>query len=322
MAKDAKKKSPDPKKEPKAPSDRHPIRSFLKAAATLTFVGLCVFAYLRTRDHVDKSVTFRRDPPRVVLKDQPAWMSDARARRIMAVAKPDVSHSAFDHNLLVNTASLLRNHPDTAPWVREVRSVRRVFGQGPGDVLEIDCDFRSPIALVKWENYYWLIDADGVLLPEQYTASDVRKVMYDKSGQICLRILEGVATAPPESGRKWQGSDLAAGIDLAKLLYGKTYTNEVERIDITNFAGRKDPREAQLVCITRFNTEVRWGRPVFAKDYFVEVSPAQKLQYMEKIVQQFGRVDARHSAVDLRFDRVTYPAAEAPGMEANSNLAQ
>jgi hypothetical protein len=42
---------------------------------------------------------------------------------------------------------------------------------------------------------------------------------------------------------------------------------------------------------------------------------------MARLVQQFGRVDARHSAVDLRFDRVTYPSADAAAVD-QANLAQ
>jgi hypothetical protein len=314
MAKEAKKKPAETKRPPKKegePAPR-PVRSFLKAVVLLAFVGLCVYAYLRARDHVVRDVVFSHNPPKVVIKERPSWMSDALLNKIVRVAAPEVGYSAFDHQLLVNTASLLRNHPDTAPWVRNVRSVRRVFEKEPGDTIEIDCEFRAPVALVKWELYYWLIDGDGVLLPEQYTSNDLRKVMYD-GDHLSLRIIEGVASAPPDSGQKWQGQDLASGIDMVKLLYGKPYADEVERIDVTNFSGRQNPNEAQLVLITRYQTQVRWGRPVNAKDYFVEVSPAQKLEYMAKIVQQFGRVDARYSAVDLRFDVVTYPSAEARG---------
>jgi hypothetical protein len=327
MPKEAKKKpSAESKKAPKggaAQAERHPIRSFLKAALLLTFVGACVFGYLRARDHVVRNVTFRPTPPRVVLKDRPGWMSDALANKIVRVAAPDVAHSAFDHQLLVNTASLLRNHPDTAPWVKDVRSVRRAYESGPGDTIEIDCDFRAPVALVRWELYFWLIDGDGVLLPEQYTMGDLRKVMYDGE-HITLRIIEGVVRPPPQSGQKWQGADLAAGIDMVKLLHNKPCADEVERVNVANVfdpaaPDRTDRREAQIVLITRYQTQVRWGRPVNAKDYFVEVSPAQKLEYMTRIVQQFGRVDAKHSAVDLRFDRVTYPSADSANGAAEAN---
>jgi hypothetical protein len=142
--------------------------------------------------------------------------------------------------------------------------------------------------------------------------------MYDAENHLNLRIIEGVMSPPPESGQKWPGADLAAGIDMIKLLYAKPYADEVERVNVANFAGRQDPREAQVVLITRYQTQVRWGRPVNAKDYFVEVLPAQKLDYMERLVQQFGRVDAKHSAVDLRFDRVTFPTADIQSDQANT----
>jgi hypothetical protein len=198
-----------------------------------------------------------------------------------------------------------------------VKSVRREYEKTPGDTLEIDCDFRAPIALVKWETFYWLIDGDGILLPEQYTQADLKKVMYDGNHQN-HRIIEGIATTPPETGQKWQGQDLAAAIEMVGLLYGKPYADEIERINVTNFSGRQDPREAQIVLITRYQTQVRWGRPIHAADFRIEVEPAQKLDYMARLVKQFGRVDAGHSAVDLRFDQVQVPSADALGSEANT----
>jgi hypothetical protein len=321
MAKEVKKKPADAKRASKRDADtgpdaddRHPIRSFLKALTTLAFVGACVFGYLRARDYVSGSITFRPVPPRVALKERPAWMSDSLANKILRVAAPDVATSTFDHNQLVNIASLLRNHPDSSPWVRAVKTVRRAYDNAPGDLIEIDCEFRAPVALVRWELYYWLIDGDGVLLPEQYTAADLRKVMYDGS-KVTLRIIEGVLQPPPESGQKWQGLDVASGLDMVKLLHGKPYADEVERVNVANvidpkYPNRGDRREAQIVLITKYQTQVRWGRPISAKDFIVEVSPAQKLDYMAALVRDYKRVDGGHSSVDLRFEWVTIPAGE------------
>lgn len=300
--------------------DRQPIRSFLKAVVTLAFVGACVFGYLRTRDLVEGSVTFRPVPPRVALKERPAWMSDSLANKILRVAAPDVATSAFDHNQLVNIATLLKSHPDSAPWVRAVRSVRRAYDNAPGDLIEVDCEFRAPVALVRWELYYWLVDGDGVLLPEQYTQADLRKVMYD-GDRVTLRIIEGVLQPPPESGQRWQGLDLASGIDMVKLLHGKPYADEVERVNVANvidpkYPNRGDRREAQIVLITKYQTQVRWGRPIAANDFIPEVSPAQKLDYMAALVRDYKRVDGGHSSVDLRFEWVTVPAGE--GQQANT----
>ena len=88
------------------------------------------------------------------------------------------------------------------------------------------------------------------------------------------------------------------------------------KVDVTNFAGRVDPKEAQLTLNTCYGTDIKWGRPVNAKDFFVEVSPAQKLKYLEQVQAQFGRVDAGQPWIDIRFDRITHPSVastDAPG---------
>ena len=97
---------------------------------------------------------------------------------------------------------------------------------------------------------------------------------------------------------------------MVKLLYGKPYAEEIVRVNVANFQGRNDPREAQLVLKTKYNTEIRWGRPVNAKDYFIEVSTAQKLRYMEQVFQEFKRIDGQRQWIDIRFDKITYPSVE------------
>ena len=81
-----------------------------------------------------------------------------------------------------------------------------------------------------------------------------------------------------------------------------------------NYAGRLDDKEAWLVLMTRDGTEVRWGRPKSATDNFIEVKWFQKLDYMQRIVEKYHRVDGGHAAVDLRFDHVTFPVDESPGI--------
>ena len=40
-------------------------------------------------------------------------------------------------------------------------------------------------------------------------------------------LIQGVADAPPETGAKWAGADLQAGLELVKLLFGRPYAEEV-----------------------------------------------------------------------------------------------
>src|SRR5581483_2474847 len=158
---------------------------------------------------------FPTAPPKLVLLNRPGWMSDHTYDEILKVARPMGTYSAFDHQLLVDTYESLK----AIPWVKQVKEVRRAYDQRPGDTLEIDCEFRTPVALVAWGNYYWLVDGEGTKLPEQYNAQQVPRVMKDAAGHTTLRIIDGVAHPPVESGMRWPGADLSAGLDLVKILF-------------------------------------------------------------------------------------------------------
>jgi hypothetical protein len=283
--------------------------------ALLVCIGAAVAGVYFLKQYVDKKIVFLDGPPAVVFKDRPVWMSDYLCEELLASVQPLGAHSAFDRGLLVDVAVQLERNP----WIKGVRQVRRAYGRRPGDTIEIDCDFRAPVAMVHWKDYFWLVDGDGVKLPEQFTAQQVPHILKGRDGQMNIRIIEGVAQPPVESGRKWPGDDLTAGLDLVKLLYGKPFAEAIMKVDVANFAGRNDPKEAQLTLETSYGTAIKWGRPINAKDFFVEVSTAQKLKYLEQVQTQYGRIDAGQPWIDIRFDRITYPSiANADAASTNN----
>ena len=144
-------------------------------------------------------------------------------------------------------------------------------------------------------------------------------MVFSADGTTHIRLIEGVRHVPPrDAGQTWPGEDLAAGLDLVTHLYGQSFAQEIVKVNVANFGGRVDPREAQVVLVTRYNTEIRWGRPWGATDAFVEVAPERKVQYLRRVLAEYGRVDARQPWIDIRFDKITYPdPAEAVGAEAN-----
>lgn len=279
----------------------------------VAFVGLLGVGFYHMRRYVLRDVVFPDRPPKVVLKNRPTWMSDALAIQIISSIRPIGTHSAFDRQLLIDTASILRNNP----WIKEVRQVRRAYGQRPADTLEIDCDFRAPIALVHWKDYYWLVDGDGVKLPEQFTAQQLPSIVIGQDRKLNIRIIEGVSQPPVESGQPWKGDDLVAGLDMVKILYGRPYAEEILQVNVGNYGGRQDPKEAQITLQTKYDTEIRWGRPVNARDFFVEVPTTQKLKYLEEIYNQFHRVDGGRPWIDIRFDRITYPSGASSNAQAD-----
>src|SRR5687768_12569665 len=168
-----------------------------RAAAVVTCVLLCAVALAAgvfgMKRYVDREVALPKAPPVVLLKNRPVWMTDFLAGQIAASVRPAGLHSAFDHQMLVDRVAMLK----TNPWIRNVRQVRRAYGRRPADTLEIDCDCRAPIALVRWQKDYWLVDGDGVKLPEKFAAADVPKIVIGQDGRTNIRIVDGVQRPPP-----------------------------------------------------------------------------------------------------------------------------
>jgi len=280
----------------------HIAAAMLHLLGALIFVGGLVYLVDVTKKYVEDEAIGPIGPLRIALVNKPVWMSDYLAQQI-AETIPKNSGSAFDHDLLVRTVARLKKNP----WISEVKQVRRVYGEKPGDTLEVDCDYRAPIALVKWGQAYWLVDNDGYLLPEKYTDANLDKIVVGRDNRTTIRVIEGVRQPPPEAGRRWAGADLAAGLDLVKLFYGKLFLDEVTGVDVTNYGGRIRRSDPQLVLDTRYGTQVWWGRPLNTKDFFVEVSAARKLEILRAVVQKDGRIDANRSYLDVRYDNLLVP---------------
>ncbi len=294
----------------KSPTNRGSRRStavVLHLAGVVVFIGAIVFLTVVTKRYVDREMGTPDGPLKIAIKNKPEWMSDYLADQIAATV-PRGSSSAFDHELVVGAVAKLQKNP----WVRQVHQVRRVFGEQPGDTLEVDCEYRAPIALINSGESYWLVDNDGVKLPEQFAADELPKIMNGRDGRINLRVVEGVAKGPPAAGQKWPGQDLAAGLELVKLFYAKPYLDEITAINVKNFGGQVRRGDPQLVLETRYGTQIWWGRPINAKDFFVEVPVSRKLEILQATVAQRGRIDAGKPYFDVRYEDFLVPSDAAP----------
>ena len=205
--------------------------------------------------------------------------------------------STLDHDLLVHLGHLL--HDDA--WVSRVNSVRRTSASGR-DTIRIDCDYRTPLAIVQWDDgrqtSYRLVARDGVLLPPTYDARAAGAILNGGDATTNLRVIVGVAVPPPDkAGDAWDAPDLVAGLDVAALLNGVAAARDVTQIDVGNFAerrvrwsaGAREKWAAQVVLRTKANTVLFWGRPPEASDFLVEVTPQTKLANLEAVARHFPR---------------------------------
>jgi hypothetical protein len=169
MAKPRKTKTEAPRKarDPEQVAQRR--RLVLHGLGLILFIGALAGGFYLLRQYVGREVAFDANPPKVVLVNRPVWMSDFLAGQITKAIRPQGGHSALDRRMLQDVVAMLRQDERIAPWIRQVNQVRLVYGQRPGDTLEVDCDYRVPVALVNWQEAYYLVDGQGVLLPEHYT---------------------------------------------------------------------------------------------------------------------------------------------------------
>jgi len=280
---------------------RRVVMNTLGAISFATILGL---SFTKSRDYVAK-IEAADAPPFVKLVDRPQWMSDSLADELMNAARPKATSKVTDRATLIDRALVLSGNP----WVKHVNSVRRAYHDGPGDTIEVDCDYRAPVALVHYDQGYVYVDAEGYRLPETLTPQQARAIV--STDKPLFRVIDGVGLPPMAPGKPWPGSDIKAGIELVALLEGKPFADQIVKIDVTNYAGRERPNESQINLITKYGTQIRWGQPPSSKDFFAEQKVDRKLEAMQQALAQTGRLDMNLPWIDLRFDNPTIPDRRA-----------
>ena len=56
-----------------------------------------------------------------------------------------------------------------------------------------------------------------------------------------------------------------------------------------------------------------------ARNTFIEVDPARKLEYLRQVYKDYGRVDGNQQyGIDIRFDKITYPSVDPSTAQATT----
>ena len=118
-----------------------------------------------------------------------------------------------------------------------------------------------------------------------------------------MAILGASQPAPGAIGDRWQGADLAAGLELARTIASEAWFSQVAGIDLSRFAS-----ENALVLVTQAGGAVVWGRAPDDRSVS-EVPTETKLATLDYLFRSNGRIDVGGGrAIDLRGDLVTLRA--------------
>jgi len=268
-----------------------------------------------------------------VLSPRPDWMPQTVARQIEASLLPEGANY-YDKHL----ADAVRDRALANPWVRRVMRVTKYPGDhgtakpnAPGlerhpgiATIEIEAEFRMPIAKAPAESGYAYLDAEGYRLPALQVAQWAGAPAADPShmayyvartdiprGAAARRIhyieVQGAEAPPPAVGKQWPGQDVAAGLTLVCLVAPKPYAYQVTVVDVRNFAGRLARGECHLKMLAQIGnstpTEIRFGRfPRPEGDYVV--SPERAMSYLDEYVRTHGCLAGLNKYLDLRYDEL------------------
>jgi hypothetical protein len=266
------------------------LNGVLAALVAVGMVGGGIFGLKYLESYVNRLAIFTNSEVSVCLYNQPKWMSESLAREILTESfKPirgqlvQIHHDGQDPQLpRVLALQLAKN-----AWVDRVTWIRRSFG---GQFV-INATFREPTALVSLDEWCYLIDDQGYVLPGKYK--------YDALAGCGMLEIQGVTGPVPATGRLWAGDDLQAGLKLVKLLTPLPFKSQIHSVDVSNFQGRRDKGTPWLTLITDRHTTIRWGKPV-GEEHGLETSAAQKLALLATGYERWGYIDFNSQYADVR----------------------
>lgn len=291
--------------------------AILSLCAALLIIAAVLAAFGQIRRYAMSAIASSSAHPlkRIVMVDTPAYLSHAI---LDSLAREAVEYTIFNHqhpqyaaeirdplngHILQLLAAYYVRHPDVGfnAWVRRIIFVRRTMLPHE-QIIEIAAQYRRPAAFVKIQNKYYIISRSAVRLPGTYSASQRAQLRW-------LFTLTGYSGAVPKTGYPFKSKAVHAGLALARLLRNRPYARQIRDIDVSG-VGKPSQSHPQIVLITRWHTMVYWGQPPGVRSFF-EVPTDRKLEYLQAINQQYHRIDAGHTFVDIRGDQVLVPSGAA-----------
>jgi len=267
-----------------APAKRAKLLSSLNLFGVLKFLlficslaaVLVGFAFL---DGYVKEQTLIR-PNRLTIElagDTPGWVSEKLRNRVFAAATAEIGNTQVDQNA---TVLIQRSIKRLVPWLQDVRV------QATHNSILIEGHWRKPIALVKAGRDTFYIDGELVVL-DYMPISDLPVVIVDGLGAIEQR---------PGLGQKWHSDDLAAALGVLSRLErmdavvspDKPLMREIDRINVSNFNGRKNKRQPHIVLYTKGKTQIIWGAEIGTWQRHLESPDDDKLAKLYTYYQQYG----------------------------------
>jgi len=241
----------------------------------------------------------RQGPSYLELAGVPAWVGTELKEKLKEIAETSGG------NLISNedAAASIRHSIETEfPWLDDVKVLAKQ------NELRVEGRWRKPLALIRTdqgERRY--VDSQGVVLD------------YVRLPQLPIVEVVGITPASdtPAPGRVWQCDDLAAAMEILEPMNrmdrnftpDKPLLFQIDRIDVSNFNGRRDEGEPHIVLYTKDNIELIWGAEWGKSQQYLEPRDEEKLANLWEYYQQNNTLSVGVKYINLRvpLDKIPLP---------------
>lgn len=238
--------------------------------------GICIgLVYLKKYVEMTTGITEKTSVLELV--NPPVWVNDALKNKIYMAVTAEGEDLRIDEDV---AESVQRNIESFTGWLDQVRV------QTTGNSIRIFGRWRKPIAFVQWGIYKFYLDADMVILD------------YAEITELPIVRVEGFAQMQqePVAGKVLQQEDLTAAAAILERLNkrdeleggDKKLMYEIDRIDVSNYNGRRDNRSPHIVMYTTDDTQIIWGAELGKWQRYMEATDEQKIASLYSYFKEKG----------------------------------
>jgi len=222
------------------------------------------------------------------LADVPDWVNNQLREKVLDAARGDGEALRLDENA---GGLVQQNIEIEVAWLDEVKV------QTTHNALRIEGRWRKPVGLIKSGRRSFYVDAEQVVLD------------FVKMPGMPIVEITGMPSARniPPLGEILEGEDLAAAITLLELLERrdrietsqKPLLSEINRLDVSNFDGRKNRKLPHIVLFAKDDTKIMWGAKVGEWQRYLESTDEQKIAKLYSYYKEFGTLSGGVKYINL-----------------------
>ncbi len=265
-------------------------------AVTAVMAGIGVgFVFLQ--QYVEKTTKVSSKTGLLELLDVPEWVNENLKDKIYKAAIAGGENLKLDDDAAL---SVQQNLESQIAWLANITV------QTTNKSIEIRGIWRKPLGVVKIGTNRCYVDRELIVLNYvDMTTLPIVKIDGLSAGKI------------PPIGTKWRSDDLEAAVDLIyrldimdkEVTAKKPLLCEIDRIDVSNYNGRKNNKEPHIVLYTKNEQKIIWGAEIGAWQKNLEATDEDKLNRLYKYYLENGTLlkGAKYINLLQPFDRVPLP---------------